>query len=785
MAEKIKYIPYGNDEIDYNQFITNADSDLENYIKSQPWSKKRKESFLNAYNKLKSQGITGAVKYKRADGSDGWKINHAGEEISVESERDKQMLGAAADYFWKHMSNIPTKASLEKKKTEDEKKELPKFNNEYFTAKLNQKISNEEFGGSDFEKREFWELDKKGDNGIYSTDIRRPLLADKLENYVTSLEEGKYDFEGGPFSNLDDFKARANAAITALRSGTPDQQRETLRKLGLSYEDYLSDGGDEKVQLTDGRVMSQREFNQLKAKEDAKVEKEKQDKQRTVLTQQRANQLDGYKSVNLSKYKARPLTNEESTVEHLQSLFNKDKWSADEASQINQAFELSRKNGQLVPLSQEELSKLTGSIWNNRKQYLRKINGINGLYYDTLSGQYKKFYKKEQTPQTNFSDVLKQNSTEAKENIYKNSPIGELDSYAYADLISGVADIFSIIDPEPTSAVIAAQIGTAARAYSRSKNTGLLENAAYTTGDTALGLLAAVPVAGDAGLVWRLGRTGIKSLGYVSTVLEAKNLPDSAKAWKKYMSLMTDEGPLDAYKKLTHKEAEDLKSGLMVLLGIKGGIQGHIGRKVTSPINGTSKKMVEVDVNIKGNPTKIQVTPEEAKNLRSGITGKLDKSNTKLRNQASIQKYAKDNNLDVKDIELQSAPGRMLLRNTGMTPTTVSTSGTASPSDFGWVWRRQARFQNYWNKRTKSSGNSFFDRMFHGYRPSVNNTMTPPPTTSSSTTTSGASQSIRYPQPPSPILDIRKPVRLGPYYNKQGGTITNLDTEIKEILKTL
>jgi len=42
------------------------------------------------------------------------------------------MYGGVAYFLQQQM-----KASLEKKETKEEKKDLPKFNNEYFTAKFN------------------------------------------------------------------------------------------------------------------------------------------------------------------------------------------------------------------------------------------------------------------------------------------------------------------------------------------------------------------------------------------------------------------------------------------------------------------------------------------------------------------------------------------------------------------------------------------------------------------------------------------------------------------------
>jgi len=46
---------------------------------------------------------------------------------------------------------------------------------------------------------------------------------------------------------------------------------------------------------------------------------------------------------------------------------------------------LAEQNNMLVSLNREELAKLPDS-WKNRGKYLRKIDGIDSLYYDTLSG---------------------------------------------------------------------------------------------------------------------------------------------------------------------------------------------------------------------------------------------------------------------------------------------------------------------------------------------------------------------------------------------------------------
>jgi len=41
-------------------------------------------------------------------------------------------------------------------------------------------------------------------------------------------------------------------------------------------------------------------------------------------------------------------------------------------------------------------------MWKNRTKQLRKINGIEGIYYDTIGKKFVKPYKNGQTPQTSF-----------------------------------------------------------------------------------------------------------------------------------------------------------------------------------------------------------------------------------------------------------------------------------------------------------------------------------------------------------------------------------------------
>jgi len=61
------------------------------------------------------------------------------------------------------MAKIPVR-----KPVVEENKELPVFNNKYFTSQLNNQIG-KEFGGRDWSRQEWNEFDVRGENGLRGT----------------------------------------------------------------------------------------------------------------------------------------------------------------------------------------------------------------------------------------------------------------------------------------------------------------------------------------------------------------------------------------------------------------------------------------------------------------------------------------------------------------------------------------------------------------------------------------------------------------------------------------
>lgn len=542
--QEITYIPYGQDEISQQDLMTNLANGVEGYLGSKRWARKDKyrNAWLAAYQDIMNHGLTGA-----SNNNGIWTINHGQEAIPLDSKSnlEKEMYQDAAYYIQQQMAKMTPRKKEEEKKKEN----LTPFN---FKESFLKQLLNNKYGGDPtlFENSETgWNtLDARGENGLRGTTERRKAMASELEAYLKTIEDGKFNFEGTSFKDENDARTKIQTAINALRN-TPEDESDDIpafNALGLNYRGFFSNGGNEASTHLDsnGNPYTYNQWNQLQqqqAEDKAKQESEK-------LKTQQANYWKGFKSPDFSKLNGRPLKTEESNIDYLTQLFSKGNWNGDEASQIVTAFKLAEKNGQLVPLSKEELSKLNPNIWGNRSKYLRKINGINSpLYYDTLNKQFKYFYN-EQTSQTSFQDVLDKNNPKVKKEQDALAKKMAQDKYLAntewtpdktRELIGIAADVASVIDPEPISAAGLALSGTGLRTWNRifDEDGFTLSDIGHTLLDTGLSALGAIPIVGDAALSARILGKLRKASGWLGAIFAAGSVPQAAKAaWNKVVN---------------------------------------------------------------------------------------------------------------------------------------------------------------------------------------------------------------------------------------------------------
>lgn len=279
------YIPYGDQQMEQASFMKAIADNVQNYVNQQTWSNKRKQKFLDAYSDIVSKGITGA-----SNNSGQWAVDLSGNlDLESKSKKDQEIYHEAAYYILQQMKGLPTKQSQE----ETKKKSLQLYDNSWHQKAFTGYVGNTMFGGRNWDYTKDWDVlderDKK--TGILGTSGRMAKLADMLEGYSNSLEEGKYNFEGTAFKDLSDLKGRIGNAITSLRNGVLDQSvKDSLNAIGLDWRTYLHDGSDETVTLQDGTTMTRREYLEALQKQETNVAAAKaaQEKQ-AALDQEKAN----------------------------------------------------------------------------------------------------------------------------------------------------------------------------------------------------------------------------------------------------------------------------------------------------------------------------------------------------------------------------------------------------------------------------------------------------------------------------------------------------------------
>lgn len=443
MEEEIKYIPYGTDAIDYNQFLQKSANEVQDYVNSQSWSSKRKQSFLNAYQDLISRGIIGATNEGGI-----WRVNHGGDAIDLDSmsKRDREMYGEAAYFIRRQMEQAPTKSQREREKQEALDK-LPSYDNEHFVSGFNTSLSKNYYGGREIDVQKDWNtLDERDSRGIRGTKNRAARLADALEKYSNELEEGKYNFKNSLFKDLSDVKNKIAITVADLRDDNSDNDVDALNRIGLKYDNYFYNGADDTY--TNGEYQGTYndyysnylpELEKQKAKQQQaqlKTEQEKKAQEVAAVQAQQYKRLrflgtnfNGKSLNDLSKYPD-PLT-QLSSYGTLQGLNN------DQISELVGAFKNAASKGMLQNLSKEEQLKFSGFSNLSKPGRLKKIEGLSGFYWDTIGNRVIQPIEGEVST-NKFNDLVKNSNPLAK-------PLTQQWTDAdTADVISIIGDVVSL-----------------------------------------------------------------------------------------------------------------------------------------------------------------------------------------------------------------------------------------------------------------------------------------------------------------------------------------------------
>lgn len=636
MAEQeITYIPYGQDEISQQDLMTNLANGLPDFVKSYKWLQKPgiTEKFLNAYKDIINHGITGA-----SNSSGLWEITHNGDKIdtSTMSPIDKQIYEHAAYYIQQKMAQMTPR----KKEEETAKKDLKDFNfiNDFNTSILN------EYGGQQALFRDpetGWNsLDPRGDNGLRGIDKRRDKVKTILQNYLRDYKDGQYNFEGTPFKDDADVKAKVQKAIDALDTidNTTDDV-EAFNALGLPYRTYFSNGSNEstnKINPATGTPFTYNEWNQYqqktkeaKAKQEAELAKQK-------LAQQKANQYQRFRFHTGVGVAPEHLAKYSDVIGQLNGYNTGAQLTQEQKNELVGAFQYAAKNNQLQNLSKEELARF-GPGYANNPTRLKKLDKLEGFYWDSVGNRVIQPFREVNTAQS-FQDLVNQNSPKTKEQEYLNSKIPGVTNAEWKELSAIGLDIASIVDPEAItgSGLSLAAAGLRHSAKNDSNPNWDLGDYFWQGVDYLTGALGGIQVLGDLTL-------GAKTMATASKAVPILRKIARAGAWNDLFGQIPDLA--EATRKITSGEELTVKDWRAIGQGIRGLVShGRLNRG-----NRTERRVLEKSGN--------SVTPENISSVRGkvkNLSQQVGFTRTKPTNTSEVSTIKATVNGKETDIEISS-----------------------------------------------------------------------------------------------------------------------------------
>lgn len=657
MEEKeITYIPYGQDEISQQDLMTSLANGVPTYLESKRWAKKDKyrQAWLNAYQDILTHGLTGA-----SNNSGIWAINHGGDaiDLNTKSNVEREMYQDAAWYIQQQMSQMTPRSKQEENK-EDEKLDKFDFQNTFKTQLLNNLyggnqnlFANSETGWDSLDKR-----DSK--TGLRDTKYRKEAMAKQLGDYLKGLEGKNYDFEGTPFTDLNDAKTKIQSAINALSTDGESDDISAFNALGLNYRNFFSNGGNDATTHLDSNGNPytynqwneyQQELNKQKAEQQQQITKQKQQaayNNTLFLNRVTSPKMQGWNSTALKeKYK-----DSNSLLTALQGYAQKDirTLTPDEQSEVHGAY----RNLATQPIDNKLLNQIkqssSGLYKNAAPNRFRKINGIDNLIWDSVAGQVIQINTRQQQqaiqnqPQDLFAGVKTQQDAQ---NDYMNSTEGGFTPAEQREVAALLFDLGAAVDPEGVTSAGLSQIAAGIRDYNRGS-----DPEGWTWGDTGwaaldhgLGLLSAIPVVG--GLV--KGSWAAAKLGSYIPKME-KWIRLAGRAGSTYAMAANAPGALNTLNKIKNGEDLSLKDYQDLAYFFIGGL-GHHQLNKGNRVERSAMKARGVETS-NSVLNKAGITRTKAKTTNSSETKPTLK----------VQKTGEDGKVETKEIPIDAEKQKIL-----------------------------------------------------------------------------------------------------------------------------
>lgn len=273
----------GNRDIDLDVLIKGANKNIDQYLQSKNWSRKKKQAFMDAYSDIMNSLDSGAIAQRGVDR----KYTDTTGKIQNSQGRGFDAYGEAAHFLDTIVDIVP-----------DYQKEKPKEKTKYDANGLINTFKNKFFGGSDPDAIIWQGRDTKDEKtGKYETSQRASAFAQMLDDYAASLADSDYDYEGSAFKDREDLIARLQTASAQLRDGTFDNNDyAALTALGISGKtartlfstDALQEAGTEGDKTPDDPELAAAEKGLAQAEKN-KERQQKINEWKKLQQQQRAS----------------------------------------------------------------------------------------------------------------------------------------------------------------------------------------------------------------------------------------------------------------------------------------------------------------------------------------------------------------------------------------------------------------------------------------------------------------------------------------------------------------
>lgn len=353
----------GNRSVSLGLIQKNANQNIQKYLDSKSWNKRKKQEFMNAYSNFLTQLDNGTISERNIARE---YVDSSGK-ITNLTGKGFDAYGEAARFIDSIVDAMPDYSKPEVKKQKYDNDDIYKF----FTKRT--------FGGNDPNMTIWQDRDQVIDEKTGKRQItnRANYFADILKDYAASIQNSDFDFEGSAFTNKQDLLNRLKSAETNLRSNEfNNDDLSSVLALGLNgdlVKKLFSDGTFEKREGSPENPLTESE--QYIEDEKKKAEQEKIDQQAAILRRNNAikEKLRAEYSDPVKNFQRRELSLP--TPQTMESLWSK-------GVSFNPSNTTMPWGG--IDFSQTDLTKITPQQWDNLSNELQNILKNNNLFESTI-----------------------------------------------------------------------------------------------------------------------------------------------------------------------------------------------------------------------------------------------------------------------------------------------------------------------------------------------------------------------------------------------------------------